>query len=154
MRFLLTGLLAIASLSAYAHVSDDELISNIDIGSKLTLIKDINIPAHNKILVKDGLFYRYFSHAEGGSPVCKLAASDKDKLPLKRDVLIRTGEILVAIANQERQILFKTSRGGLLHIWCTNAIKGGHGVNEATIGQMKQAFTGIATLELADPIEL
>jgi|GEM_PF-3318126 hypothetical protein len=158
MKKLLIGFLALASMGAIAHPLDTDPGTAIDVGSILKVEKNVNIPSFNKILLKDGAEYRFYSEVASG-PFCRLAASDHTDREFTRDVLLKSGASLKVISNSSHKdrvlnLIAATRQGNKIHFNCYHSLNGGNGTQVPSIKEVKDSLGDVFSLELAEPIEI
>lgn len=157
MKIFITGLLLLASLSALALPKDSEPAIAIDVGSTIKVDKDIIIPSFNKLLIKDGVEYRFFSEVASG-PFCRLLASDNMWKPLSGDLLIKAGTTLKLISNSNNgrlvSLITETSEGDRVLFDCYISMIGANGTGVPSIKNVRDSMAGLLSLELASPEEM
>ncbi|MFZ4715076.1 MAG: hypothetical protein ACOYL6_15250 [Bacteriovoracaceae bacterium] len=158
MKKILISFLVLASMGAIAHPLDTDPGTAIDVGSILKVEKDVNIPSFNKILLKDGVEYRFYSEVASG-PFCRLSATDREDREFTRDVLLKSGASLRVISNSSTNnrvlyLIAVTGQGNKIHFDCYHSLKGAKGTQVPSIKEVKDSLGDVFSLELAEPIEI
>ena len=150
MKKVLFGLaLLMSSTAAWAEPIDSDLMTEIDIGSTLTIQQNINIPAHMDIDITDGKL-----RSIGGfdDVDCTIGPRRNDGT-YDHDVEIASGSILTLTANEPFEntdaLYFKTQSGNIVLIECMDGHPFGGPV--PSIGKLKQALNGLAILTFKKP---
>ena len=163
---ILILVIGLVSSPVWAEPTDSDCITSIDSGSTLTLDESFNLPVVNSnhvYTMKNGqetlpsdvnvafLKHGIVSHDDNSyypevkDMSCLIAVGNKDGSEIGRDIEIPKGKPLTFLAEENHNFLrhLSTPSGETVLIMCTRY---------TTIGDLKDAFKGIATLKLAPPV--
>lgn len=159
MKKIMVGLLALGSISSFAHPGDKSPISNIGVGSKLVVVKDINIePNIQKIDSKSGSCSIIMKNVSDEDRVLRSGT----ELIIKKTMLvdyvsetITTNRYDITDFYKRKEILY-VDNNEIESISCSKKFSTPYkyNLNSVTLIQFKNDFVDLIDVELAEPTEI
>ena len=167
--FLLLSAVSLYSATAFAEPLENKPMTDIDSGSVLTAVSDINIP-NDGLLVQNGKFLTYYSQLDSTHSFCLLGTYDSKGKALERDSTIAPGTQLTLYSSQDQAdtdegttggviTVFQTAIGNYVSLQCWEHQLNSPGIGNVldgtpSIAEFRGIFRGIANLKLAPPMPL
>lgn len=153
ITFLLLGFL---SNTVFAHPNDNAPLTQIDEGSTLTILRDLNIPSNGTLSFQTiGMTQGNFVNYSSNRAYCYIRAYDSHQVRFDKDVVLRTGLVLTLVEIGTDYLKATTSSGNYLFVYCggIRVASTGWVRNDPRIADIRSVFKNYIELNLADPVE-